>query len=93
MWTGENCTLFTNQTYRDLEIQACPVLSVIALLADTIYSTPQALHHEILNPKPETRNPKHGVQRMAELGGVDYLYLTHRDDVADHMRWKVTPRV
>jgi glyoxylase-like metal-dependent hydrolase (beta-lactamase superfamily II)/ferredoxin len=27
------------------------------------------------------------VQRIAELGGVKYLYLTHRDDVADHQKF------
>ncbi len=26
-------------------------------------------------------------KRVAALGGVRYLYLTHRDDVADHARW------
>jgi glyoxylase-like metal-dependent hydrolase (beta-lactamase superfamily II) len=27
------------------------------------------------------------VQRIAELGGIKYLYLTHRDDVADHQKF------
>lgn len=27
------------------------------------------------------------VQRLEELGGIRYLYLTHRDDVADHQRF------
>jgi glyoxylase-like metal-dependent hydrolase (beta-lactamase superfamily II)/ferredoxin len=27
------------------------------------------------------------VRRLEELGGVRYLYLTHRDDVADHAQW------
>jgi ferredoxin len=27
------------------------------------------------------------VQRIVELGGVKYLYLTHRDDVADHQKF------
>lgn len=27
------------------------------------------------------------VKRIAELGGVRWLFLTHRDDVADHERW------
>ncbi len=26
-------------------------------------------------------------KRLEEMGGVRYLYLTHRDDVADHARW------
>ncbi len=26
-------------------------------------------------------------RRLEELGGVRYLYMTHRDDVADHARW------
>lgn len=26
-------------------------------------------------------------KRLEEMGGVRYLYLTHRDDVADHKRW------
>ncbi|MCU0534696.1 MAG: MBL fold metallo-hydrolase [Hydrococcus sp. Prado102] len=28
------------------------------------------------------------VKRLEELGGVRYLYLTHRDDVADHRKFK-----
>ncbi len=28
------------------------------------------------------------VKRLEELGGVRYLYLTHRDDVADHQKFK-----
>lgn len=27
------------------------------------------------------------VKRLEEMGGVDYLYLTHRDDVADHQKY------
>lgn len=27
------------------------------------------------------------VKRLEELGGIDYLYLTHRDDVADHQKF------
>lgn len=27
------------------------------------------------------------VQRLEELGGIRYLYLTHRDDVADHQKF------
>jgi glyoxylase-like metal-dependent hydrolase (beta-lactamase superfamily II)/ferredoxin len=27
------------------------------------------------------------VERLAEMGGVRYLYLTHRDDVADHQKF------
>jgi glyoxylase-like metal-dependent hydrolase (beta-lactamase superfamily II)/ferredoxin len=27
------------------------------------------------------------VKQLTALGGVRYLYLTHRDDVADHQRW------
>ena len=27
------------------------------------------------------------VKQLETLGGVQYLYLTHRDDVADHQRW------
>ena len=27
------------------------------------------------------------VKQLEALGGVQYLYLTHRDDVADHQRW------
>jgi glyoxylase-like metal-dependent hydrolase (beta-lactamase superfamily II)/ferredoxin len=27
------------------------------------------------------------VKRIAELGGVRWMFLTHRDDVADHERW------
>jgi glyoxylase-like metal-dependent hydrolase (beta-lactamase superfamily II) len=27
------------------------------------------------------------VKRIAELGGIKYLYLTHRDDVADHQKF------
>jgi len=28
------------------------------------------------------------VKRLAEMGGVRYLYLTHRDDVADHQKFR-----
>ena len=28
------------------------------------------------------------VRRIAELGGVARMFLTHRDDVADHARWR-----
>jgi glyoxylase-like metal-dependent hydrolase (beta-lactamase superfamily II)/ferredoxin len=28
------------------------------------------------------------VRRVEELGGVRWLYLTHRDDVADHRKWR-----
>lgn len=27
------------------------------------------------------------VKRLEALGGIRYLYLTHRDDVADHQKW------
>jgi len=27
------------------------------------------------------------MDRIADLGGVRWMFLTHRDDVADHMRW------
>jgi glyoxylase-like metal-dependent hydrolase (beta-lactamase superfamily II)/ferredoxin len=27
------------------------------------------------------------VKRLEEMGGIDYLYLTHRDDVADHQKF------
>ncbi|KAI5083739.1 hypothetical protein GOP47_0003482 [Adiantum capillus-veneris] len=27
-------------------------------------------------------------QNLQELGGVDYFFLTHKDDVADHDRWQ-----
>ncbi len=27
------------------------------------------------------------VKRLEEMGGVDYMYLTHRDDVADHQKF------
>ncbi len=27
------------------------------------------------------------VKRIAEMGGIRWLYLTHRDDVADHAKW------
>lgn len=27
------------------------------------------------------------VKRIAELGGIRWMFLTHRDDVADHERW------
>jgi glyoxylase-like metal-dependent hydrolase (beta-lactamase superfamily II)/ferredoxin len=27
------------------------------------------------------------VKQLEALGGVDYLYLTHQDDVADHQKW------
>eukprot|EP00850_Spirogloea_muscicola_P021979 SM000270S10376 [mRNA] locus=s270:96436:98730:- [translate_table: standard] len=26
-------------------------------------------------------------KRLEQLGGVDYLFMTHRDDIADHDRW------
>jgi hypothetical protein len=26
-------------------------------------------------------------QRLQELGGVSWIFLTHRDDVGDHERW------
>ena len=29
----------------------------------------------------------HLVKKLEELGGVDYLFLTHRDDVADHVQF------
>jgi glyoxylase-like metal-dependent hydrolase (beta-lactamase superfamily II)/ferredoxin len=28
------------------------------------------------------------VRRLEELGGIQYLYLTHRDDVADHQKFR-----
>ncbi len=28
------------------------------------------------------------VERLAELGGVRYMYLTHRDDIADHQKFR-----
>jgi glyoxylase-like metal-dependent hydrolase (beta-lactamase superfamily II)/ferredoxin len=28
------------------------------------------------------------VKQLEALGGVDYLYLTHQDDVADHQKWQ-----
>ena len=28
------------------------------------------------------------VQRLEEMGGIRYLYLTHRDDVADHQKFR-----
>lgn len=27
------------------------------------------------------------VKRLEEMGGIDYMYLTHRDDVADHQKY------
>lgn len=27
-------------------------------------------------------------QNLEEMGGVDYIFLTHKDDVADHDRWQ-----
>jgi hypothetical protein len=26
-------------------------------------------------------------QRLRQLGGVRFIFLTHRDDVGDHARW------
>jgi glyoxylase-like metal-dependent hydrolase (beta-lactamase superfamily II)/ferredoxin len=28
------------------------------------------------------------VKQIEALGGIDYLYLTHQDDVADHQKWQ-----
>ncbi len=29
------------------------------------------------------------VKRIEELGGVKYMYLTHRDDIADHQKFQI----
>jgi glyoxylase-like metal-dependent hydrolase (beta-lactamase superfamily II)/ferredoxin len=34
------------------------------------------------------RAARHVMDRVAELGGVRFLFLTHRDDVADHRAWQ-----
>ncbi len=40
----------------------------------------------VLVDSPRAAKPL--IARLEELGGVELLFLTHRDDVADHARWR-----
>src|ERR1700687_3934861 len=44
----------------------------------------------VLVDSPRAARPL--VQRIEQLGGLGWMFLTHRDDVADHRRWRARLR-